>query len=55
MPAADAELQVVAHLAVALAGDLDRCPRLDVERGEGIMLEDAAPLILQGTTPNRRG
>ena len=47
MLAADAELQVVARLAAALAADLDQlADALDVERGEGIVLEDAALLVL---------
>ncbi len=47
MLAADAELELGPRLATALGGDVDQLAHtLDVERGEGIMLEDAALLVL---------
>src|SRR5207253_10205246 len=46
MLAANAELQLGPRLAAAFAGDLDQlADAFDVERGERIVLEDAALLI----------
>src|SRR5262249_29500401 len=45
--AADAELQAVAHLAAARGGDVYQFAHaLDVERGERVVLEDAALAVL---------
>src|SRR5262249_522167 len=47
MFATDAELQAVAHLATTLARDIDQlADALDVERGERVVLEDSALLVL---------
>src|SRR5260221_930609 len=47
MLAADAELDVGTRLAAAFAGDLDQLTyAFDIERGEGVVLEDAALLVL---------
>src|SRR5215471_14753606 len=44
--AANAELELGAHLAAALAGDLDQLAHaLGIERGEWVVLEDAALLV----------